>query len=465
MTKKPKIKLPPKSKPLVFQKKGVRKIDRFKGRALLADEMGLGKTFQAIWWNYWRNPDQVLIVVCPASLKLNWKKECWTHFRMRSEIINGRKIPKWFQFKKDRPVKIINYQILKEWVPALKALGPVCVIVDESHNIKNRRTQSFSNVRKLAKKIKHRIVISGTPLTNRPAELWTSLYIANPKLFPHFIPFAFQFCAPKRTRWGWDYSGARNLDKLHNILKTNVMIRRLKKNVLKQLPDKVRRVIPLTLDPADMKEYEKANNTFIRWLAAISKTKARRASKNKALVQIGYLTRLAANLKMKLVLDWIDNFLASTDEKLVVMGWHQKILDQICERYNPSLWVRVSGNVVKMTDRHAAVNKFQKNPKVRLFVGNIKAAGTGLTLTSSASCVFVECPFTPGDLIQAEDRIHRIGQKKKCMIYYLVAADTIEPKICNIIQRKQKILSSALDGGSKEEDIDIYDQLLKALKK
>ena len=239
------------------------------------------------------------------------------------------------------------------------------------------------------------------------------------------------------------------------------MIRRLKKDVLNDLPNKTRDVVPLDIEkPA---EYRKANKDFINWLKEKSVSKALKAAKAEKMVQMGYLKRLAAQLKMKQAIAWVDNFLESSDNKLVIFATHKSVIKKIHERYK-DISVVVDGSV-SGKKRKWAVNLFQENKKIRLFIGNIKAAGTGLTLTAASDLAFLELDWVPGTHTQAEDRIHRIGQTEHSNIYYLIAKGTIEEKLCGVIQEKQKVISNVLDGKAKFNQLDVFDLLSKELLK
>lgn len=464
------------------QRKAVKKIDQFKGRALLADEMGLGKTWEALWWCKIHPEKRPIIVVCPANLKWVWEMEAWKLLKIRAVVLSGRKPPKKKKgFKTHhKELYIINYEILNKWVPFLWKLKAMVLIPDEVHYQKSRgakRTLALNRLskgplrkkrrskkgRKLKKRrrIPHVLAISGTPLTNRPAELYTTLRLVRPKIYNHHDFFMHRYCKPVWREWGWEYKGATNIKELHRKLKKQMMIRNLKKNVLKDLPDKTRTVIPMDIE--NRKEYQEAETDFITWLTKKSATKARKASKAKQLVQLGYLKRLAADLKMKQVLQWIENFMEQSSEKLVVFGIHKKIIKQIHKKY-PHTSVVIDGST-SSKNRKRAVQSFQHNKKIRLFIGNIQAAGVGITLTASYTLALVELDWVPGNMMQVEDRLHRIGQKNAVMIYYLVAKDTIEEKLCEILQKKQRILSKVLDGSIKKNKLDVFKSLNKALLK
>jgi len=443
-----------------YQRKAVLQIQKFKGRALLADEMGLGKTLEALWWVKRSPKKRPVIVICPASLKWVWEAEAMKHIKVRGIILNGQ-TPSKKMISNRQHLFIINYEILQYWLDWLQKLNPQVLIIDECHYIKNRRTIRTKSIQKLAKKIPHIITISGTPLTNRPSELFTTLNLICPKEFPSFWPYAHRYCKAQLRPWGWEFKGASNIRELHRKLKRLMMIRNLKKDVLKDLPDKIRSVIPLEIK--NQKEYQEAENDFIKWLTKKSTSKAEKAKHAEKLVQLGYLKRLAAELKMKQVLEWIDDFLEQSSGKLVVYSIHKKIIKQLHDKYK-NISVVVDGSVSNKK-RKIAIRSFQQNKKFRLFIGNIQAAGVGITLTAASTLLFAELDWVPGNMRQAEDRIHRIGQKNTAMIYYLVAKNTIEEKLCEIIQKKQRVLSQVLDGSIKTNRLDVYQALENSLLK
>lgn len=446
-----------------YQKKGVKQIEIFDGRVLLADEMGLGKSLQALIYLK-RHPElRPAIIVCPACIKWVWEVQASEHCNFQTKVLSGRKVIK-DGLLVSSGIVIINYDILQNWVQYLKKKKPKIIIGDEVQAVKTVRTKRSKAFKELCKNVKHVIAISGTPLTNRHSELFHILHILWGKQFPSFVKYAEEFCPPKWTPWGAnDYSRSTNSHRLHKRLKRLGMIRRLKKDVLKDLPPKTRVIVPL--DMQDKREYEKAKNDFINWIGSKDPAKARSARKAEALVKIGYLVRLAAELKMKFVFDWIDNFLMTEDTKLVVFAHHKQIIHSIHERYKKNSVV-LTGSTSEKKRKHM-VQKFQKDKKTRLFIGNIKAAGVGIDLWAASTVAFVETGFVPGDVIQCEDRLHRIGQRNNVTCYYLVAKDTIEVNLCKILQTKQKVITRALDGKLRGKDtkLNVYNQLLKTLKR
>jgi len=427
-----------------FQKEGVAFLQNQDGRALVGDEMGLGKTIQAIGWLKLNPEARPAVVVVPASLKLNWKREInkWLP-KEKVYIAYGRNSAGDYAGK---DIIVINYDILKPHTEHLK--DSKAMILDECHYIKNQSTQRSKAVKALSKNIKHVIALSGTPITNKPIEFFATLNLLREDLWPSRWKFAERYCNPTHNGFGWDYSGTSNSEELHEVLTKSVMIRRLKKDVLPDLPDKVRAVVPMEIK--NKKEYKQAKQDIISFLSAIEgKESAEKASRAEVLVRFEKLKQLAVRGKMDSVMEWIENFLDS-GEKLVVFATHHETIDKLMEKFKP-IAVKLDGRD-NATQKQDAVDKFQLNPLVRLFVGNIKAAGQGITLTRASNTVFIELGWTPGEHNQAEDRVHRIGQENAVTAWYLVAEDTIEEEIADIIDSKRKVLDAVLDGKDTEDE-------------
>jgi SWI/SNF-related matrix-associated actin-dependent regulator 1 of chromatin subfamily A len=336
-----------------YQKKGIRLIRRFNGRVLLADEMGLGKSIQAITYAMEENAFPV-IVICPASLKYNWQKEWRKHAGIRADIFSSTKPHAWSSFNRHK-VSIINYDILPYWYPYIRKmkrrLGVKTIIVDECKDIKSASSIKNKYVRKICRGVDNIIMLDGTPLTNgRPAELFPAISILRPDVFDSFWTYGMKFCEGAHRNGKWEFKGATNLPELHQLLIESCMIRRRKDQVLKDLPPKARYVVPLEI--SNRKEYRKASTDFYGWLAQFGKKKLRAAIRAAAFVQAGYLLRLAAELKLPAIIEWIDNFLEQSDGKLIVFGLHKKILHPLRERYK-SLSIYVDGSVVAEKRQYA----------------------------------------------------------------------------------------------------------------
>jgi SWI/SNF-related matrix-associated actin-dependent regulator 1 of chromatin subfamily A len=447
--------------PYPFQLRGVRQLHHFSGRALLADEQGLGKTFQTYLYCSRHLEQKPVVVVCPASLKFVWEREARRHFGWRAEVLSGTKPPGVSLALSTASLVVLNYDILWPWIPWLKNLKPKLVVLDECQYISGRHTKRTKGVEKLCEGVPHVLALSGTPLTNRPAELFPTLHLLRPDLFPSFYPYGHRYCGAKRNPFsgGMDYKGSSNLEELHKILLENLMVRRRKVDVLKELPSKTRCVVPLELP--DYGEYNRALEDFLGWLGERKPDRLSSAERAERLVRVGYLLRLAGEEKLPLTIQWADGFLKECDRKLVIFAVHKEVISKLRKHFGKGCVV-VDGST-SLKNRRAAVDAFQGSRGCRVFIGNIKAAGKGLTLTAASDVAFAELDWTPGAHLQAEDRAHRIGSKEAVFIHYLVAKGTIEEHLVELLQSKQGTLSAVLDGGSRGEDLDIFDRLTERL--
>jgi SWI/SNF-related matrix-associated actin-dependent regulator 1 of chromatin subfamily A len=456
------------TRPHKHQKKGIRKLIYLGLRALLADEMGLGKTFQILRAAQITKSYPVL-VICPATLRANWQDEIRKHLHMRSKVIDEpptkpiRKFIRRRLHRKGIKFLIINYERLKQWHKYLLSHKFNLIVIDEGHYLQNPRALRTRYTYKLCAEQSKIVVLTGTPITNYPITLWSIAHLLWPGEFTDFQEFAWNYCSPKRTPWGWKYDGAENLEELHQRLKHCGMIRRRKADVLKGLPKKARFVVPLQL--TNRSEYDRAENHFIAWLVSIGHTgRLVGALKAERLVQMGYLKRLAAWLKMNAVIEWIDNFLAEGTGKLLVFAIHKRIIKKLSNKYK-DIAVVIDGSKTKR-QRRKAEKRFQHTTKIRLLIGNIRAAGVGLNLTAADTVAFIELPWKPADCEQAEDRCYgRLNDLHGASIYYLVAHHTLEDKLCSIIQRKHGIATTAIDGGKRRDHLNVHDLLTAALMK
>jgi len=282
--------------------------------------------------------------------------------------------------------------------------------------------------------------LTGTPILNRPIEIFTALNLIDPVTFPSFWRFAQRYCGARYNGFGWDFSGATNTKELHEILTATLMIRRLKTDVLKELPEKTRSVVPLEIN-------RKAYNAIYKELMEALTFAGGEVI---ALTEIEKAKQAVVRAKMDAVKGWIDDYLAVND-RLVVFATHHITIDTLKAAYEGRCVV-VDGRT-SQTERQKAVDAFQADDGPSLFIGNIKAAGVGITLTAANATAFVEMGWTPGEHVQAEDRVHRIGQAAdNVTAYYLIAADTIEEDIAQQIDRKAQVLSAVLDGDVMAED-------------
>lgn len=452
-----------------FQNLGVQFIDQLKGRALLGDEMGLGKTVQALAYLQLRPDLRPAVIVCPASLKLNWHRELLKWITQPEDevvILYGK--PKPDQTLPPGQIYITNYDIMinkrkadphtkkktdiprtgwtDHFVCPANPVKPKCVILDEAHYIKTRTALRTIAIQKLCKGVASVIALTGTPIENRPIELFNCIKIIDPDLFPSFFNFGMRYCGATHNGWGWDFKGSSNVKELHQKL-SRIMLRRLKKDVLKELPAKERKVVVFEL--TNRKTYDRAENDFIAWLRAQDPAKATAAERAETLVRIEKLKQLAVEGKMDACIEWIENFL-DTGRKLVVFGTHQSTLDRLMKHFG-RIAVKLDGST-SQKKRQQAVDDFQTKDSVRLFVGNLKAAGVGITLTAASDTCHLELGWTPGGHDQAEDRVHRIGQEADSVsAWYLLADETIESEISEVLDEKRGVIARVLDGEEAEQ--------------
>ncbi len=435
-----------------FQRKGVAHIESRGGRALIGDDMGLGKTLQALGWCEYHPELTPVLVVSPATVKLKWRREAIKWFGVIDhQVLSGRTI----YFVKNK-ILFINYDILHYWLPYLKTLNIKIIILDECHYIKGNKTKRTRAVRSLCRKIPHVIGLSGTPIVNKPFEFYNILKIIDPTLFPDYWYFIKRYCGAKFNGFGWDVTGATNTAELYDKLTINgPMIRRLKKDVLPDLPEKTRVVIPIEIN---MTKYNYAVEEFNDW---------QKENKNTAIAlqKIEKLKQVAVSEKLDSVISWVDDFLES-DEKIILFVTHHFVIDKLYAHFKNKIKTVIIDGRTSMKDRELAEQAFQNDSKTKLLIGNIQAAGVGIDLYAASNVAFVELGWTPGEMIQAEDRVLRIGQTAdKVTAWYLIAEDTVEEDIVKILDRKTKILSQVLDGKTVKESEDDDNLLTELLNK
>jgi SWI/SNF-related matrix-associated actin-dependent regulator 1 of chromatin subfamily A len=451
-----------------YQKEGVKQIIRFNGRALLADEMRLGKTIQALWYLKLRPKIRPALVICPANAKWVWEEQAWEHIRMDSKVLEGceRERPRRYPPPDWPPLTIINYDIVQYWKQFLKKMSYKIVLLDECHYIKNigknkHRVKRTSACLSVAKKCPHIIGISGTPILSKPMELFNLLHLIDPEEWPSRVVYAWEFCNPRHNGWSWDYSGAYHTKRLNKRLRRTCMIRRRRKEVYKQLPDKIRSVVPLSI--RHPQEYVHAENNFTEWLGDKSPKRLRKAENAIALAKLGYLKRLAVRLKIRAVRTWVRDFLDETEdvnEKLVLFGILKPAVKYLYGHFQNNA---VNGTV-SVAKRKAAVKTFQRNKRKRLYIGNILASGQAIELKPANTVAFFELDWVTGNHTQAEDRVVSVEDKEPPCIYYLVAKNTIEEDLCKILQVKSKVTGSVLDGDEDVENMNIYSQLMDRIR-
>ena len=310
------------------------------------------------------------------------------------------------------------------------------MVADECHYIQNdsaQRTQAFLTIAQSADDV---IFISGTPFTSRPFQMYTALHTIAPKVFRSQKDYGERFCAPRIERNKTVYKGASNMDVLHSILMDGICIRRLKEDVLSELPSKRRLTVSVATDTAELR----ADGDTYRKIRALEHMIEESSD---VLGTLEWQKQIAYLRKRKAVNAWIEDFLSS-GKKLVVFGTHTLTLDDIMAKFG-DIAVRVDGST-SQKKRNEAIDAFQHDPNVKLFVGNMKAAGVGITLTAASDALIVEFPWTYSECAQAEDRVHRIGAKDSVTIWYMCCPDSIDERLMDIINQKAGMHTHIFDG-------------------
>jgi SWI/SNF-related matrix-associated actin-dependent regulator 1 of chromatin subfamily A len=436
---------------------------------LIGDEMGLGKTIQAIGACNADPEVRSVLVVCPASLKVNWAREWarWSVRKMSLGIANGGALPA-------TEVVVINYDVLKKHSAAIRARSWDVLIIDEAHACKNPKTGRTQQVlgkwdKEKDKRIapiaaRRRLFLTGTPILNKPIELWPIVHSLDPQgLGANWRGFVMRYCAGHDSGFGWDVSGASNLEELQDRLRM-FMVRRLKADVLKELPAKRRSVVVLPADgagkviAAESAGYDAAQARIEEARVACELAKAEgeesynaavsrlRDASGAAFAEIAKLRHATALAKVPAMIEYLREVLES--EKVVFFAHHLDVIAAVAAEF-PGCAVLTGEH--SQEQRQLAVDRFQRDADCRLFIGGIKAAGVGLTLTAASHVVMGELDWVPGNVTQCEDRCHRIGQANSVLVEHLVLDGSLDVRMANILVAKQEIIDRALDDMERTE--------------
>lgn len=426
-----------------YQKVGVEFLTESGGRALIADAMGLGKTIQAIAYCKHREFKRVL-VVCPASVKFSWMNEVKKWTRLSAQIIDSK--TKLHEIDSDVIFWIVNYDILKKHKDMLLKTKFDAIVGDEAHMIKNPQAIRTKVFRMVARDIPNVVLLTGTPLLSRPVELFSLLNIIDPKNWNSYYEYVKRYCNAYQDRFGLNVSGASNIEELHNRIK-KYFLRREKTEVLKELPPKNRIDVPVQLAPDAKHEYETAEKDLAVYLrhyagkqpAAIAKTLA--AEK---LARLNVLRMLCAQGKVPMAIELIESIIES-GEKVLVFSSFVDPLTQMGAKFGKKA-VTITGQT-PVEERGEIVRRFQTDPEIKVFLGGIKSAGVGITLTAASNVLFLDYSWNPADMQQAEDRAHRPGQEASLLnIYSLYSQGTIDEDLRDMLAEKQDIFNRVIDG-------------------
>jgi SWI/SNF-related matrix-associated actin-dependent regulator 1 of chromatin subfamily A len=442
-----------------FQEEGIRfALER--PNVLIGDEMGLGKTVQAIGTFNADLSIMSVLVVCPAHLKINWKREFrkWSTRPFACRVIQAGTPPKPFAARVNHPmVWIINYDILERCRPQIDKCKWDLLVVDEVQYVKNPKAKRSCMIwggllrkrkEKKGKRIapiraRKRIFLSGTPMVNRPLDLWPVCKFVDPTgLGSKFFTYVHRYCDAKRNGFGWDFSGASNLEELGDRLRSRFMIRRFKDEVLKDLPGKRYQVIALPVSKGIQELVDREIEIYDTHQEWLDSREAASASRKKEYEEAFATARQSLALaKVPLVVAHLEDCLQQGP--VVCFAYHRAVVKQIAARFHNCCEYMIGDT--PPAERQRSADRFQKG-KFDLLVGNLQAMGVGLTLTRSAHVVFAELDWVPGNMSQAEDRCHRIGQTGSVLVQHLVFDGSLDARMGQAIIEKQENIRKTLGG-------------------
>lgn len=459
---------------LPFQRAGIA-YGRAHPRVLFGDEMGLGKTIESIGCINDDPTVHSVLVVCPATLRGNWAREMarWLTRQFMVRVIKGRE-----NLRAGDDIVIINYEKIvgARGAPLLGALMDRkwdMLIVDECHYMKSDKaqrtvavlgkgkTKTSAPVAGLLSVARRALFLTGTPILNRPREVWTLAHALAPEEFTSFFGFAKRYCAAVETRFGWDFDGASNLPELQERLRAHFLIRRLKSEVLTELPAKRRQIIILPTNGA-AKAVEAEAEAAAQYTGILQNLQdevdlahaagdeaayktavdALRRGHMVAFEQMSQVRHDTAVAKVPDVIAHVDDMIEECG-KIVLWAHHHDVVAGLEEHFGAACVV-VTGET-PMEARQGLVDRFQTDATCKVFIGSVSAAGVGITLTAASHVVFAELPWTPGELSQAEDRCHRIGQAESVLVQHLVLDGSLDAKMAQTLVDKQAIADKALD--------------------
>jgi SWI/SNF-related matrix-associated actin-dependent regulator 1 of chromatin subfamily A len=439
--------------PMEHQKESIQKLVENK-KFILADDMGLGKTTSTIIAALETKAKKILII-CPATLKINWKREIENYTDRPVYIAESK------NFSTEHDFVIINYDIIKNFHDTkkkddsqiLKADFDL-VVIDEAHYIKNAQAQRTKLINDIVKDIDRLWLLTGTPMTSRPIDYYNLLSLVDSPVAKNWMAYVIRYCSGYQFKVGprkvWNVMGSSNLEELRDRT-SGTILRRLKEDVL-DLPDKIITPVYLRLKS---KAYEELMGEYFEWYRS-------NPEESKSLtVQFTKLTKVRqviANEKIQQTIELAEN-IVEQDKKVIIFCNFTDSLNQIVAHFGKQA-VKIDGSMSKV-ERQNSVDQFQENDKVKVFVGNIKAAGVGITLTAAEAVIMNDLSFLPSDHSQAEDRAYRIGQKNNVLVYYPLFENTIEGLIYDILIAKKQVIATVM--GDNLNSADFVEEIMNKI--
>jgi SWI/SNF-related matrix-associated actin-dependent regulator 1 of chromatin subfamily A len=439
--------------PLQHQKEAIQKLVENK-KFILADDMGLGKTTSTIIAALETGAKKILII-CPATLKINWKREI-ENYSDRSIFISEGKT-----FSTEHDFVIINYDIIKNFHDTKKkdesqviAANFDLVVVDEAHYIKNPTAQRTKLINDIAKNVDRLWLLTGTPMTSRPIDYFNLLSLVDSPASKNWMAYAIRYCAGYQFNAGgrkiWNVTGSSNLEELRDRT-SGLILRRLKENVL-DLPDKIIAPVYLRLRS---KLYEEIMGEYYDWY---DKNPEESKSLTVQFTKLTKIRQVIADEKISQTIELAENIIEQ-GKKVIIFCNFTDSLNKICEHFGKAA-VKVDGSMSKPQRQHS-VDSFQESDKIKVFVGNIKAAGVGITLTAAEAVIMNDLSFLPSDHAQAEDRAYRYGQKNNVLVYYPIFENTIEGIIYDILNNKKQVIATVM--GDNLNSSDMAEEIMKRI--
>jgi SNF2 family DNA or RNA helicase len=440
--------------PLSHQKEAIEKLAGSK-RFILADDMGLGKTTATIIAALECNVKKILIV-CPASLKINWQREIENYTDRSVYIAEGKK------FSTEHDFVIINYDILKNFYDIKDKDNSLIIqvnfdliILDEAHYVSNGTSIRSKLVNSFTKNCKRVWLLTGTPMTNRPMNYFNLLSIIDSPVSQNWMAYAIRYCGGYQFTAGkrkiWNVAGATNLEELRDRTSRQVL-RRLKTEVL-DLPEKIITPVYLKLKS---KLYEGLMGEYYEWY---NKNPNESSSLTVQFSKLMKVRQVIAEEKINDTIELAENIIEQ-GKKVIIFTNFTDTLNKIADHFGKQA-VRLDGSTSKPQRQHA-VDQFQENDKINVFVGNLKAAGVGITLTAAEAVIMNDLSFVPGDLAQGEDRAYRYGQNNSVSIYYPLFINSIESVIYDMVNDKKKNINTVM-GDDLDEKGDIVELILNKI--
>ena len=439
-------------------------------RLLLGDEMGLGKSLQALLCVL-AGQYQKILIVCPAVVKVNWANEVEKWTELTPSVVYGRSGD-----YETGDVTIVNYDLLQHRLDALCEDDYDCVVFDECHNLKSQKAERTKAAKRLAKwpTVQGIIAMSGTPILNRPEEIFTTLNMLKPSTFPDYFLFGKKYCAAIHNGYGWDFGGASNIETsedgvtvpLKHLLK-DVMRRRTMDDprLSSQMPDLLETVLEVEVGRT---QYDEAYNTCMDQLEYHRTTGSGSIPPGLLLNILTELRHSAGNAKVDVAANWAIDYYEQTGKPLVIFAHHINVVERIATRLSLKAQCGLITGSTQDKERQKIISAFQEG-HVQFLICSTLAMKEGVNLDTADTTLFVERQWVPAHEKQAAARVRRLTQESSvCHKVVLSAKDTVDMHFDKVVSEKAAVVKAALDGTDDDKTRIaqlVADSLLKERRK